>query len=360
MATLTGLTSKMKSESTPDYEFKHFQKNLPSQRTTVDGAQTDVETTIEVAAGTANIFKAGHIILNERTLETMWCDVDPASPYNSVSVVRARGSAGAVMNNLDGLLIIGSTYGENDVIPTAISYLPDTVYNFTEEFRTSLAITRRARKMRIRHGNTMKELKRECLQIHGMEMEKALFFGSRFEVVATNYSTTTTGGLRYWVSTNVTDFLGAVTMDDWEDFLQDAFAYGSKEKICYCGAQAAGILNRLARLHGHINLEPRADVYGLQVTTWVTPFGILKIVTHPLLTENATFTSWGFVVDAKNLTYMYFADDDTNWYPDLVQKDGRARDYRFTDRSEYMTDAGLRLAHEKHFAIFKNLSAVAA
>src|SRR5262245_26643945 len=124
-APLTAIMSRLKEEQTDDPEFKVFLKTLPVQRVTGTGSQTSAATTINLSgSGTGQMFKAGHAVLNERTLEVMWVTADPTTPWNSITVVRAKGSTAAALNDGDGLLIIGNSHMEGAGVPTAIGSDP--------------------------------------------------------------------------------------------------------------------------------------------------------------------------------------------------------------------------------------------
>jgi hypothetical protein len=260
----------------------------------------------------------------------------------------------AQMETGDGLLIISNHYAENAAISDPISYAPTTRENYVEKFETAIAMTELARETYVRTGNAYKELKREANVIHGVEQEKAYFFGSKHDASASNAANHTTGGLLYWLSTNVTDFSDSVTIDAWEDWLMGLFEKGSQTKNLYCGNKMLSIINRIAREHSHITLEMKAEEWGIQVIRWITVFGTLQIMDHPLLSENATFTDWGFAVDPKNLILRPHKNLDTRFKVD-VKKDGNDTQY-----DKYTTYAGLELQHESHHGIAKNFSALAA
>ncbi len=351
---LTAVMSKLKNEVTTDYEFKHFQKDLPTQRTLCTAIEPDDETSIAVTATTASLFKKGHAVINERTLEIMWVNTDPSSPYNTLTVTRGKGGSAAVTAIGDGLLIVGSHYQEDAAMPSAISYSPTTITNYTQDFRTALDLTWRTKNTKVRTGNHYKELKRETNLLHGMEMEKAFIFGSKQEATSGDMADTTTGGLLEWCTTTTKDFNDAATIDDWEDWLELLFRYGSSEKLCLCGSTAMLIINRFARVHGHVLVDVGEKAYGMAIKKWITPFGDLFLKRHPLLSENPTFRDWGFCVDTKFLKYRYLTNSDTRFLKD-VKKDGK-----HAERSEFASDCGLELQHEKVHGIFRNLSALAA
>lgn len=137
---LTGFMSKLKQEVTDDPEFNIFQKGLPPQMLEVEGAQTDVDATIELKAGANQNkwVKPGDVLMNERTLEIVW--VTASSVADTLTVSRNKGGgAAAAMNDGDILLVIGSHYEEGASVPTAVAHSPDVVTNYTRNWVPSLA-----------------------------------------------------------------------------------------------------------------------------------------------------------------------------------------------------------------------------
>jgi hypothetical protein len=90
------------------------------------------------------------------------------------------------LSDADTLLIIGNINAEGAAMPDAVAYDPLKWYNFTQIFRSPLEITRTAMQTRLRTGDQYKEAKRECLEMHGIEMEKAFLFGVPSESTGDN------------------------------------------------------------------------------------------------------------------------------------------------------------------------------
>src|SRR5262245_26928174 len=246
-APLTAIMSRLKEEQTDDPEYKVFLKPLPTQRALVSGAQTSTDTTIETqGTGASSIFKRGHAVINTRTLEVLWVSADPTSPFNQFSAARGKGSTAVAMNDGDELLIIGSHHQEGAALPTAVSYDPTVTNNYTQIFRNVLDLTNTALQTRMRWAGDgpLKEYQREQLELHAMEMEKAFVFGSRLEDVSGAQPERTTGGLLFFVTTNVTDFSAGVSVDNWENFLESAFKRGSSEKMFFAGSRSINVLNK--------------------------------------------------------------------------------------------------------------------
>jgi hypothetical protein len=353
-APLTAIMSRLKEEQTDDPEFKVFLKGLPNQRVIVSGAQTSVDTTIETqGSGASNILRRGHALLNERTLEVIWVTADPTAPYNSFTAGRAKGSTAVAMNDGDGLLIVGTSHLEGASLPTAISYDPTVVNNYTQIFRNVLDLTGTAQQTRMRwdEAGPMREFQRETLELHAMEMEKAFLFGTGVEDTTGAQPQRTTKGHLSFVSTNVQDFAGVVSVDTWENFLENVFKRGSSEKLFLCGSRALNVLNKIARAHYTITATPTSESYGQKMTQWIVPYGTLQVVQHPLFSENPTFASWGMVVDTKFVVYRYLRGRDTDYKENRQNPGDDAR------KDEWLSEAGYELQHENAHGVAKSMTA---
>ena len=355
---LTAVMSKLKVENTDDPEFTIFTKSLPSQRVLVSGSQTSGDTTIELQGSTpAKVLKKGHSLINERTLEVVWVTTDPSGAYTSIEVARGKGSTAAAMNNGDGLVVCGTHHQEGAPIPTAISYDPTTTTNYTQIFRTAVFLTNTARATNLRTGSDMLERQRETLEIHAIEREMAYIFGTGVEDTTGAQPERTTSGIVKLVTSNVTDFATELDVDTWETFLENVFEDGSSEKLCLCGNTALTNINKIGRIHGEIQMTPRGQTYGLSMRTYNTPYGDLQIMQHPLLSKNATFASWGIVIDTQYLVDRILNGNginrDTNYY------ENRQNPGDDTTKDEWLTESGLELQFESVNGVFKNASGFA-
>jgi hypothetical protein len=355
-APLTALLSKLSEQATDDPEFKWFEKLLPDQRTTlVTNATTTATALALTTAADYTKFKPGHVILNVNTGEIMWI-VSSVSGF--INVVRAQGSVVATaIGSADPILVIGSAYSEGDGVSDAITYDPTIVSNYTQIFRNVFDITGTASATRIRYGDGQfqKEARREALELHSIEMERAFLFGAKTEnLTFGSQPTRTTGGLQNFVTTNVTDFSGNVDIDTWENVLQDVFKDGSSEKLALVGNRTLNTLNKVARAHYTIEATPTDKTYGMSMTTWITPYGTLQVKQHPLLSRDADFNDWGFIVDPAKIKYRYLRGRDTQ-YRENVQNPGDD-----AIKNEFMSECGLEINHETAHAIIKNLTNFAA
>ena len=60
--------------------------------------------------------------------------------------------------------------------------------------------------------------------------------------------------------------------------------------ILFCGNTALSVLNGIARIEGQIWLEAGQTEFGLNVNRWITPYGNISLMTHPLFVESPLWT----------------------------------------------------------------------
>jgi len=353
---LTALMSMLKVEITTDPKFNIFTKALPVQRATVSGSHSSALTTIALTGTTpAKPFKKGHALINERTLEVIWVVADPVSPYAEIVVLRGKGSSAATMNDLDGLVVVGTHHQEGAAVPTAVTYDPSVVTNYTQIFRTAVFLTKTAMATKLRTGSDMLERQRETLEIHAIEREMAYIFGTGVEDTSGPHPERTTKGFVSLITTNVSDFSSTgLDIDSWETFLEDVFEDGSNEKLLLGGNTMLTTINKVARIHGEIQMTPTSETYGLMMDRYRTPYGYLMIRQHPLFSKNPTFRSWGIVIDTQYLVDRPLNGNGEN--RDTQYLENRHNPGDDAQKDEWLTESGLELQFEGVNGLVKGAS----
>jgi hypothetical protein len=210
-------------------------------------------------------------------------------------------------------------------------------------------------KTRLRTGNAREESKREALELHSMELEKAFIFGQPYQTTGTNgQPMNATGGLISFLGqdpsfSNITDF-GAtpVTINTFETLLESAFRYGSAEKLLLAGSTAINVINGMVKKASVMNVVPGGESYGMKLTEYICPFGTLYIKVHPLFSIHPTYRSWGLFVDLDKLVFRYI--DDTDFRPNVQANDIDG------EKDEFLTEAGMECQHQKAHALAKNMT----
>lgn len=379
---LTAILSKMKSEVTDDPKISWWEKELPTQVATITGRYTDVGLSSAYVSGGAigttlyfkmseahsSYFRVGHIVMlrytSDLTLDCRGkvtaCVQNGASSYIAVKLLEADDNSSTYyLASADRALIIGNSNSEGADVPNSVAYDPTSYYNYTQIFRTPYEITGTAENTTLRTGSQDAENKRESLEIHGMEMEKAFLWGIRTENVGSNgkKERTTMGlipainaysdpdNIACYTTDTITEASGKTWVqggDDWLNYrLAKIFRWGSTEKMGLCGYQTLLAINQLAKLYGNIQLQPAAKSYGIQVVEWTTPFGMIYLKTHPLFSYEDSNSRTLVVFEPNKLIYSPMKNRDTKL---LKNRQSPGVDGRI---DEYMTECALQFPQMK-------------
>jgi len=372
--TLTGLTSQMRTSKTDDPEFYWWEKQMPSQRFQLS-ADPGTSGNLSLDGGEGQLM-AGHIIRIEETGEICLVTQDGVSGQD-LQVERGFADTGSKAAAFDPtasdtnpyVLIVGSANEEGSTAPTGINYDPVKRYNYTQIFRNTLEMTRTASKTRLRTREQVNEARRECLELHGIEMEKAFWFGRRYEGFRNGQPMRLTGGIQYFIEEfgeqaagheRVWDVEGnSITLWDLEEIMKYAFLWGSDEKMMILGNQALQTIQRAVRYSSYMELDTNQREYGMNVSRLFSPFGTLVLKTHPLFNYapgGANFqglNSWGFVLDMEHIRYRPFEGADTKYQRDLQENDMDGM------KAGYLTEAGIEVNHPENHMLIKGLTSAA-
>ncbi len=374
---LTGMMSMMKNESVDDPKYHWFAKTLASQAGVVASVYTDILSTeyttggeagdtlyVKCAASVIAHFRPGHQALLRNTAnyaddcnaKVVGVVSNGANSYITVKLLEDDPTTTGLAD-CNYVYIVGNVNPEGGSMPQAIAYDPTEQYNLTQIFRTPLSITRTARKTRLRTKDQYMEAKREALELHGLEMEKAFIWGVRSSNTGDNGKPErTTGGLIKNINDNgglvsdfslTSDYDGETWLGAGEDWLdaqcETIFRYGGQDRMAFVGAGTILAINKLVKEYGNYTISTGIESYGIKVKNWETPFGTIHMKIHPLLSFETTNNTSMIVFDPADLAYRFI--DDTTFYADPdKQNTGRNR-IDGTDE-EFLTEAGL----EYHFA----------
>jgi hypothetical protein len=366
MAPLTALTSQMKEESVDDPNFHWWEKRLQSRRISVNASLTAVAAgtteTISVASGAFG-FKAGDVFWAEKGSERMQVLQDPIVD-TSINVLRgAAGTTPEVITYATHnpyLVCIGSAYEEGSAAPTGVNFDPTEEYNYCEIFRNTYESTNTAIQTNLRSTDQQKEARREVLQYHGIDMERAFWWGKRYKTMKNGKPLRFTGGIDSFIAAeNIIDKAGAATtMLVLEGWMEQAFRYGSNEKMVFCGNRALLTINQIVRKNTSFQITSGIKEYGMEITRLVCPFGSLVIKTHPLFNQMGSSTSpayygadsWFYILDMSKFKYKYLRNRDTKFEAKLEENglDG--------SKSGWITECGLEVAHPETHMLIKGLA----
>lgn len=382
-APLTAMLSMLGDEQTDDPVYHWWTKNLPAQGGDATNVYTDAALSsaysgdnksagdtvyVKAAADVIKEFRTRHQVLlrdeSNYNVDTTGKVIDRvingSDSYIAVKLLEDTDSAND-LGSVDRVLVIGNMNPEGSTMPDSISYDPVEYDNYTQIFRTPLELTRTTRRTRLRTGDAYQEAKREALELHSIEMEKALIWGVKSSNTGDNNKPErTTNGLLKFITANASqnvddytdnsDFDGKTWLQGGEDWLDEQlekiFRYGNTEKLALVGSGAMLAINRLAKVTGQIQLEPMTTEYGIQVTNWLTPFGSIYLKLHPLFSYEQTNRNSMLILEPQKLKWRFI--DDTFFVEDPEDRRNRNHSLDGT-QEEFITEGGLEVHHPLAF-----------
>lgn len=348
-APLAALTAAMGEQSTDDPEFNWWEESVDVHMLQINGALNNSATTVVVDALALRL-KAGDVLRVKSTGEALRV----ASVTNDTTfVVQTRGSVGTSASSIpddDILMFLGSAFREGAGRPTGVSWNPTKKFNYTQIFRDAIEWTRTNTKTRMRTGDQQKNDRRRALNKHMIGLERAFIFGTRFETTESNQPLRFTGGILSFIAAqNQINHNGTLSLAQLEDYMDDIFAYGSNEKLCFCSLATMMRLNRLVRLNTDYQWGPNEKEFNLTCKRFHTPGGTLILTEHPLFSQSgAELANDLLILDTENFKYRYITDT-------VLLKDRQDKGVDGT-ADEYLTECGLEIHHPLTHFWLKNVT----
>lgn len=395
-APLTAMMSMMRGLEINDTLRHWWTKTLQTQSVTITAGQiyTDASLTTAYTSGgaagdelyvkmtAANVahFRARHQVLL-RDASDLTVDVNAlviekvtngASSYIKVRLLEADDNSGSGdISDVDTVMVIGNVNAQGATTPDSLKYDPVEYTNRTQIFRTPVSMTGSAiATTPLRTGDPWTEDRREALEYHSIEQEKAFWWSiASTGTGLTGKPENTMMGIYNFIKANApsnilnfqtdTNYSGQSWIQGGEKFLDEAleqiFRYAGRgagaadELMMFCGSGALLGLQRLVKTGAHISIKPGSVDYGINVLQWTTSFGTVYIKTHPLFNVEATNRNIAFLLHPANIQYCYLKGRDTDLYENvqIPGTDGR------TD--EYLTECTLELHHPETFGLLRGL-----
>jgi hypothetical protein len=357
-APLTALLSKARKEGTNDPEFNWWEESLQIVRVQINyttGYATSVET-FTITAGGLNLVPGDELQLEK--VETSAYDNEimiVSAITNDTTIIVKRGQANTTRTTAAHqayLLKIGNVFAEGSTSPQVASRNPSKFTNYCQIFKTAVGETGSASETKTRTGDSWTNDKKRKTFDHSVAMELAFLFGVKYEDTSGAYPKRFTGGLRSFLSSNVTIFTTTPTEDTFLDAVYKMFDYEANgagdERIGFCGNGFLNSLNKIVRNSARtsINYDKTIDLYGMKLWEWILPQGRIGLKTHPLLNVHPVYTYSAFLINPAGLCYRPLRD--TKFQDNIQANDEDVR------KGQWLTEAGLEVRSEETMAYIGN------
>jgi hypothetical protein len=360
-ALFLALTSGMQKAGAADTIFTWFEDSHISGRSAIVSGTTT--TTIVVADG--SFYVPGTVLLIEDTGERV---LVTATSGNSLTVVRGMG--GTTITSVDNTMFaqsIGNAHEEASGVPTAVTQQGSPRMNYTQIFRNSWAITGTAKAVAFRTGSRLAKNKRDCAMYHAEDMERAFIWGVKHVGVLNGNQFRMTDGILAQIENYGGKVLsansggaGQLAMDDLQEWMRDVFSINVKgqpnERIAICGDLVLAAINKMTILDSTYNISQGESKVGIDVTTVTTPFGKLKLMTHPLMNENPTWQHELYCLHPGAIRRRMLRDTFEEGY----DKNGNRLDGIDADQGVITTECGIEVGAASTMGILENVQTAVA
>jgi hypothetical protein len=355
-APLNALLSMAQSESTDDPKYNHFRDEMPARVLTSNAIDATGVTTMTVTNISDNAFAVVNTLLMNTTTNEI-ARVTSAPTATTITVARgASGSTAVVTAVGQKWVVIGSVDAEGAGKPVSVSFDPTTDYNYTQIFKTGIGLTNTQKATYLRTGDKEQEMVTKALKLHMSDIERAMFWGRRFEENGTTATPRRyTGGL-FNMITNVTDAASGfatantITENEFDRLLiEQVFAWGGKQKLAICGPRVVSNLQKIAK--GRWQPTQVDGTYGVSMTGYSTFAGDLNVIMHPMFRQIPGFESTMLILDLPYIKYRYMEGRDTNLRRDVQSPDSDGTEHY------YLTECGLELLQGRPHTVIKNWQA---
>lgn len=358
-APLYALTAAMKSERTTAALFQWWEEPVFMYTFVLAAPGLDATggtDTVNVVSGATRL-KPGDALMVNTTKEQV--RILTIVSDTQMTVQRGQANAGAasiaaVAAAGDRLIYIGSAYREGAPVSNGVSTAPTQQTNVTQIFRDPVEITRTAQQTTTyRTGDPFKNDRERTLHKHSLGIERAFWYGSRFETMENGQPLRFTAGvISFIAAANDLDAGGRINMAELMGYFPTLFAYGSKEKLAFGSLFVQSLLSQLAAKNGQYLWGPQEKEYGMDVRRFFTPAGTLVITEHPMFSSTPGISNDLLVIDTANIRYRHLQDTTYLKNRQTNGTDGQ------TD--EYLTEAGLEVWHGLTHARIRNVGAISA
>lgn len=296
-ALMLALTAGMGKAPARDTIFTWFEDAHQSGRGAIASGGTT--TTITVDDGSRYI--PNQVLMIEETGEYVFVT---AVVGNALTVIRGMGGTPITsVNNTMHTQLIGNAHEEASGMPTAVTQQGSPRMNYTQIFRNSWAVSGTVKAIDFRTGNKVAKNKRDCAMYHAEDMERSMLWGVKDIRTINGKPFRMTDGIK----TQITQYGGQVlaansakpggspvagqmSQYDLSEYFRKVFSKNVKgqpnERISIGGDITLQVLNQMAILDSTYQITQGETKLGINIATFVTPWGTIKHMTHPLMNEN--------------------------------------------------------------------------
>lgn len=296
-APMLALSAGMPETPISDTAWSWTEDQHISGNTTCPGGVNNSATSIPVAD--ANLWVPQSVLLVESTGEHM---LVTAVSGNTITVVRGiAGTTGTTIPAAARIQLLGTAFKEGGGKPTPITQLGETYTNLCQIFKNGWSLTGTAKAISYTQGSRLARNKQTCFQYHAEDIERSFIFGKRGQTIINNEEYRFSNGIVNQISTYgglvvsaaYGGNAGNMSISGLQNFVRLIFDKVIKgmpnERIVFTSSAVLELIQNMVRLDSHFEITTETTSYGFSVMTLTFLGNTLKLMTHPMFVENATW-----------------------------------------------------------------------
>ena len=245
------------------------------------------------------------IILNQVTQERMYV---VSVVGNTVEVVRGfQSTTPAAITTAHPLQQVSTAFGEATRGAQAVTTRGESRTSYVQIFKRSHEITGTAMAVKLLTGSAETQNAQKAAMYLADDIENAALMGRPSVSIVTTVDgpteVRTTTGLLYAIDTfggkvvtpAANGVSGRLNIKIMNDFIRSIFERNIKgqpnERITYTGNGMLSMIQEMVLDMKGYQIFAGESTYGIEITQLVTPFGKLKLSTHPLFNQNPIWTN---------------------------------------------------------------------
>ena len=264
--------------------------------------------------------KQGDLIMHNQTREVMLVHTVVTATH-IIGVVRnyGGGALAAAIGVDDYMTVIGNAFEQGHALPDMRSTQEITYVNYCQDMRTPFGITEIAEETKMRgEAEWPYQRKKNGIQ-HSRKLEYMNWWGrpleggkAKFSSWSASATPTAAGGINHFIVTNSPaaqkEDQDEITSDEFQDFMEYVFQYGSGTKVCYCPPRLRTALDKWGI--SKLNTFTRDTMYGMAVAKWLSSHGEVIFITHKMLNEPESGEYfYNFFLDMEELQWRTFGSN---------------------------------------------------
>ncbi len=304
-------------------DFHWFEDELVPEIDTTNDA-TVVTATTDIVVDNISRFAVGDIVRVELTGETMLVWGVAVTTAATIDVTRDYGQSSEGWTSLadsiaDGstLRIIGNAFEQGHPLPTIRSTVEVVYTNYCQDFRTPFGISEVSAAAAHRGEQDWPYQRMKAGITHSRKLELSFWWGKPYagdkgyySASALNKNPGVMGGVDHYIRefspSDQKKDEDEITSEEFQDFMEWVFQYGSSSKVCYCAPRLRTALDRWGI--SKLNTFTKDTMYGMDVGTWLSSHGTVIFVTHKMFTKPAaTDYYYAFFLDLPEIKYNSYS-----------------------------------------------------